>query len=990
MRQNMLWAGAVAHHGIGLIKIHKMLSLVPAPDFDTEHPHYDWSRLDTAMDLLKENGFTHLFELEGNPSGYFTDWKDDTRLRAWRRLIRDLALHYIDRYGAEEVERWYFATQNEPEDWKPESFNNYFDACSEGLKAANPRLRFGGPGTYVTLSPVLLALLRHCDTGTNYFTGEQGVRLDFINVHEKGVKSMHGAETNWEPNTAVILSRTMQLLDHIRREHPRFQHLPFMNGEADPKAGWYISRPYYSTAYYPAIIAKITNQQLRVLGDSEHVDVRVALQCNAFLGGWDYRSLLTLFQANHHSEGIDFHHDNGLGFDMVKKPVLNFYSMLSLLGDKRVRTDGDNDPTADLGALATIRVDDQVAVLLYNCADDPGKSGTTRVHLQLERLPFGQAMLVRYEIDDLHKQPYLLWKEMGSPQEPSAAQLAATRACQELRATAEPALVKAAGGTLSLDFDLPLPGVTLVVLSKRPAAPPAKVEGVRLERCTGLHGEKEAMVMWKPLPSPVVRTYEVLYAPPGSRRFRRINASDQLDTAFLHSKADGGSYKVRAVDYWGRTGSDSGPVSDDAPVLRLDPRWPHYFQQPDGKPVVLIGDYTWGIFTDTDYDYQALFDRYKADGLNFARVWLWRGCEEFPPPKYKPGFEPYSIRHVEPFLRPGPGIANDGRPKYDLTRLNPAFFDRVRDVCAAARRRGLFLQLMTMDAWMIKHPQLWRLHAMQRDNNINGVDADPKSTGKGTDGQQGFCSMGNPKALAFQKTYLRKLVETVNGFDNILIEIANENSYCAQWERELCEFVRDLERTKPRQHVLMPLDLLSHGYVVQTWDPPHIHAALLAKQVLRKPLIFDTDWTINPKDDEIRRAMWTALVSGAHFDYMDDSLDEYRTRPLPDKRAALHRQISYLAAFARPLKLWEMRPDGAPVKAGYAFALASTNGLAAYLPHGGTVTLDLAKMNGALQARWFNPRSGSFSAPLDVAGGRAHEFKALDDNDWALLATGRP
>jgi L-iduronidase len=572
MQQNLLWIGAVAHRGAGLIKIHKMLSLVSAPDFGSEHPHYDWSRLDAAMDLLKANGFTHLFELEGNPSGYFTDWRDDTRLRAWRRLIRDLASHYTDRYGAEEVERWYFATQNEPEDWKPAAFNNYFDATSEGLKAANPRLRFGGPGTFLTLSPVLLALLRHCDTGTNCFTGEQGVRLDFINVHEKGVKRMHGVETNCEPNTKVILSRTMQLLDHIRREHPRFQHLPFMNGEADPKAGWYISRPYYSTAYYPAIIAKITNQQLRVLADREHVDLRVALQCHAFLGGWDYRTLLTLFQAQHRSEGIDFHHDNGLGFDMVKKPILNLYSMMSLLGDRRVRIEGDNDPTADLGVLATTRADDQVAVLLYNSADDPAKSGATRVHLQLEHLPFRHAMLVRYEIDDVHPQPYSRWKEMGSPPEPSADQLAAMRACQELRAAAEPVPVESAGGRLALDLDLPLPGVTLVVLSQRPSAPPARVEGVRRQRFTGLHGEKETMVLWNPLPSSMLRTYEVLYAPPGSTRFRRINASDQLDTAFLHANAEGGSYQVRAVGYWGRTGPDSEPVSDDAPVLRLDPR----------------------------------------------------------------------------------------------------------------------------------------------------------------------------------------------------------------------------------------------------------------------------------------------------------------------------------------------------------------------------------------------------------------------------------
>jgi hypothetical protein len=104
----------------------------------------------------------------------------------------------------------------------------------------------------------------------------------------------------------------------------------------------------------------------------------------------------------------------------------------------------------------------------------------------------------------------------------------------------------------------------------------------------------------------------------------------------------------------------------------------------------------------------------------------------------------------------------------------------------------------------------------------------------------------------------------------------------------------------------------------------------------------------------------------------------------------LHRQIGHLAAFVQPLKLWDMQPDDAPVKAGYAFAIASTNRLAAYLPHGGVVTLDLAKLTGALQARWFDPRGGSFSEPFGVDGGRAREFKAPGEEDWILLLKRRP
>lgn len=412
------------------------------------------------------------------------------------------------------------------------------------------------------------------------------------------------------------------------------------------------------------------------------------------------------------------------------------------------------------------------------------------------------------------------------------------------------------------------------------------------------------------------------------------------------------------------------------PALRIHPQQPHYFQSPDGKPLLLIGDYTWGTFSDADFNYKAQFDALKARGLNFARIWLWWGCEEFP--------EPDNKLHIEPFLRPGPGTANDGRSKYDLARFNPPFFDRLRDFCAAARDRGLFLQLITMDAWMLKHGHLWKLHAYHRDNNINGVDGDPRRTGTGTDGRQGFCSLGNPRALEFQKAYLRKLADTFNDFDNILIEIANENYYNEEWERQLCVFFRECELAMPRRHVLMPLDLLSHSNVVQKWDPKIIHSALLEKRHLLQPLIFDTDWTIHDSDDDIRKAMWAAVLSGGHFNYMDDSL-EFRVQPAPDKRARLHLQIGHLAGLMKRLKPWEMLPGDMLVKSGHAFALASASALAAYLPAGGEFTLDLTSLAGDLESCWFDPQVGTWGEKFAARGGGLLKLSAPNARDWALF-----
>ena len=406
-----------------------------------------------------------------------------------------------------------------------------------------------------------------------------------------------------------------------------------------------------------------------------------------------------------------------------------------------------------------------------------------------------------------------------------------------------------------------------------------------------------------------------------------------------------------------------------------------YFQDATGKPLFLVGDYTWGIFSDADYEFVRFLDAHKKRGLNFARIWLWWGAEQLPDVSKVPHVE--EPKHIEPYLRPGPGTANDGKPKYDLTKFNPVFFERLRTLCTEAKKRDIYLHLILMDAWMLKHKHLWNLHAYQLDNNINGVDGDPRDTGTGRDDEKGICSLGNPKCFEFQRAYARKVVDTVNDFDNIYFEMANENPY-HDWDLALCDYIKEYEKSKPKQHLTMPRDLPDHSSVVQKWDPMIVHKGMLEKRSLSKPLIFDTDWIINENDDEVRKAMWAGVISGGSFDYMDECLP-FRAKPEEDKRAIIHKQIDHMAAFMKKIKPWEMSPDDSLVKSGTAFALASNKELAAYFPSGGSATLDLAKLNGALKARWYNPLDGKFGEAFKVQGGGQVEFKSPGEGDWALF-----
>jgi L-iduronidase len=572
MQQAMAYVGGVPHGGITWVRIHYLLELVMAEDLETETPTYDWSRLDTALDALVRHGLKPFFELMGNVGGYFTDYTDEAQAAAWRRLVCDLALHLIARYGQREVRSWLFETWNEPDVgfWQQsdEAFCTYYDACAAGLHDADPVLRLGGPGTCRDLSSTLKAFLAHCDTGTHALTGEEAAVPAFLSVHVKGVRS-HPEDLT--PNTMSIVEREAGIVDYIREHHPRLASLPFINNECDPQVGWGTIHTWRARPYYAALAVKVINQHLVKLVDEKGVDYSLLSNDNGFLGAWGHRTLLARFgetdhidhgQAEGKRDAPRFEEDPGRRrFELVKKPIFDVMTLLALLGDERCAVEGAGDVAQPLGVIATRRGASQVAVLIYNSEDKIMRSGSTSVTLRLEGVPFESAALAYYRIDENHGDPFTVWEAMGAPDSPTEAQYAEIRAHQELTPMAPAHAVTVENGTLVTSFAQPLPGVTLVLLSARPEDAPKPVKHLRFEHYEGMTGKNEVLVMWEGLDSRVLRTYEVLFATDKDGPYRRINTTDQVDTAFLHVRdVERGFYSVRAVDYWNRYGDAADPV----------------------------------------------------------------------------------------------------------------------------------------------------------------------------------------------------------------------------------------------------------------------------------------------------------------------------------------------------------------------------------------------------------------------------------------------
>jgi xylan 1,4-beta-xylosidase len=74
-------------------------------------------------------------------------------------------------------------------------------------------------------------------------------------------------------------------------------------------------------------------------------------------------------------------------------------------------------------------------------------------------------MMRHYRIDRDHSNAYTVWKDIGSPQNPTPEQYAKLKAAGQLQLLGSPQFVESKLGTMTLEFTLPRQGVSLVELS---------------------------------------------------------------------------------------------------------------------------------------------------------------------------------------------------------------------------------------------------------------------------------------------------------------------------------------------------------------------------------------------------------------------------------------------------------------------------------------------------------------------------------------------
>lgn len=174
------------------------------------NPEYNFQYIDVLYDYILSIGMKPFVELGFMPSalasgsqtifwwrGNVTPPKDYNK---WGDLIRNLVLHFTERYGADEVKTWYFEVWNEPNLYNgfwtgsQDDYFRLYQYSVRAIKSVNKDYRVGGPAT--AGAAWVPEMIRFCE--------ENALPLNFISTHSYGVKQGYLDENG---NSGTILSK---------------------------------------------------------------------------------------------------------------------------------------------------------------------------------------------------------------------------------------------------------------------------------------------------------------------------------------------------------------------------------------------------------------------------------------------------------------------------------------------------------------------------------------------------------------------------------------------------------------------------------------------------------------------------------------------------------------------------------------------------------------------------------------------------------------
>jgi len=463
-------------------------------------------------------------------------------------------------------------------------------------------------------------------------------------------------------------------------------------------------------------------------------------------------------------------------------------------------------------------------------------------------------------------------------------------------------------------------------------------------------------------------------------------------------------------------GTSSAVAKGPLRVLDSNPR---YFTDGSGKAIFLAGSHTWWNFQDNGhrlfsaesqdpppiFDFNAYLDFLVAHHHNFFRLWRWEA------PKWQED-QPFGTLHYSqphPWERSGPGLAKDGKPKFDLTRYNPEYFDRMHARIAAARDRGIYVSIMLFEGWELQFTNSWIYHPFNGPNNVNGIDPEPDAAARlpeipvirenleglktpryGTTRLE-YVGAGltyntlqhtpmSKRVLALQETYVRKVADTVGDLDNVLYEICNEaGGYSTDWQYHMINYVKEYEGGKDRQHpvgMTFPFPATSNEILYHSpadWispnpgTPEESYVTEPSSAYQGKVIVNDTDHLCAYVCGDTLW-IWKSFCRGLNVLLMEDF------SPSPTWQDSARDAMGQARMLSERVNLAQMVPIDNLSETQYCLASIGREYVVFQPGNKGEFMLNLNDAPGTFAVEWLNTATGKTVTAKPIKGGQIRTF----------------
>jgi xylan 1,4-beta-xylosidase len=429
--------------GVGTVRAHAILGddLGVYREVDGKAVH-DFRGVDRVYDTVLSLGLRPVVELSYMPRDLASDPattvfdyaaivsppKDWSR---WADLVHDLVAHLVQRYGLTEIrDHWAFEVWNEANlevFWSgtPEEYLRLYDLTAAAVKSVDPGLRVGGPASAAV--GWIEQMLGHVDGS--------GAALDFVSTHTYGSPPLdlrpmldrHGRAGTplWWTEWGVSPTHFDAASDSVFGAVFLLRGMASAMGRIDALSYWVVSDHFEELGRPPALMH----------------------------GGFGLRTVGDL-----------------------RKPRWWALELLERLGPERLSVAVSGDGGGSLvEALAARREGGAVGVLVWNGTLDQTKAGgdpalERRVAVRVDGLGAGRYELHHIRVDAEHSNVGGAWARIGGGAEwPTERQWAALRAADRLEELRSPEPVEPADGTVVVEFDLPMPGISFLELVPRSA-----------------------------------------------------------------------------------------------------------------------------------------------------------------------------------------------------------------------------------------------------------------------------------------------------------------------------------------------------------------------------------------------------------------------------------------------------------------------------------------------------------------------------------------